>query len=58
MAIYGAEAKEACGTDHIYDELEAGFEGKIHAMKLLWQQKFQEEDWGFLLVDARNSFNE
>ena len=26
-------------------------------MQLLWQQHVQEEDWGFLLIDARNSFN-
>ena len=27
-------------------------------MQLLWKQHLQEEDWGFLLIDAYNSFNE
>ena len=27
-------------------------------MHLLWAQHSQEEDWGFLLIDARNAFNE
>ena len=27
-------------------------------MRLLWAQQSQEEDWGFLLVGARNAFNE
>ena len=27
-------------------------------MRLLWSQNSQEEDWGFLLIDARNAFNE
>ena len=27
-------------------------------MRLLCKQHYQEEDWGFLLIDARNAFNE
>ena len=27
-------------------------------MSLIWAQHSQEEDWGFLLIDARNDFNE
>ena len=38
--------------------MEASIEGGIHAMQLLCQQHPQEEDWGFLLVDAQNKFNE
>ena len=38
--------------------MEAGLGGVIHVVWLLWQQHSQEEDWGFLLIDARNSFNE
>ena len=32
--------------------------GAIHAARLQWAQISQEEDWGFLLIDARNAFNE
>jgi hypothetical protein len=38
--------------------LEAGIKGGIHAIVELWQQHKEEEEWGFLLVDASNAFNE
>ncbi len=37
--------------------LQAGIEGGIHAIRTLWEQCEFEENWGFLLVDARNAFN-
>ena len=27
-------------------------------MRVLWEEHQTEEDWGFLLIDARNAFNE
>ena len=33
-------------------------EGAIHAMRILFEEHRKEEDWGFLLIDARNAFNE
>ena len=27
-------------------------------MRLLWKQHSQEEEWGFLIIDVRNAFNE
>ena len=54
----GQEAKAACGTDQLACGVEAGIEGAIHAACLQWAQHSQEEDWGFLLIDARNTFNE
>ena len=32
--------------------------GRIHAMRVLWEEHRKEEDWRFLLIDARNAFNE
>ena len=32
--------------------------GGIHAMRLIWAHNSQKEDWGFLLIDAWNAFNE
>ena len=58
LAVMGAEAKEACRTEQLCEGLEYGTEGGIHAVRLLWQHHNQEEDWGFLLIDARNAFNE
>ena len=38
--------------------LEAGIEGAIHVMRVLWEEHKKEEDWGFLLIEACNAFNE
>ena len=27
-------------------------------MRLLWAKNYHEDDWGFLIIDARNEFNE
>ena len=32
-------------------------EGGINVTRLLWKKNSQEEDWGFLLIDAGNGFN-
>ena len=58
LKIAGSEAKEACGTDQLCAGLEAAIEGGIHATKEWWDVHRQEEDYGFLLIDARNAFNE
>ena len=57
LVVTGAEEKEACGMEQICVGLEAGIEGGIHAVRLLWKQHSQEEEWGFLLIDARNASN-
>ena len=54
----GLDSKEACGADQLCSGLEANIEGEVHAVRLLWQQHVQEEDWGSLLIDACNLFNE
>ena len=58
LVVTREEAKEACGTEQICGGLEVGIEGGVHAVRLLWQQHAQEEDWGFLLIDMHNVFNE
>ena len=50
--------KAACGKEHLAGGVEAGIEGGIHAMLLIWAQKSREEDWVFLLIDSHNEFNE
>ena len=54
----GTEAKAACGTTQLAGEVETGIEGAIHAMRVLWEEHTLEEGWGFLFIDARNTFNE
>jgi hypothetical protein len=58
LLVSGCNAKERCGIDQLCAGLEAGIEGGIHAIDELWRQHEEEEEWGFLLVDAANAFNE
>ena len=56
--LTGKEVKATCRTDQLAGCVESGIEGGIHAMRVLWEEHFQEEDWGFLLIYTRNPFNE
>ena len=38
--------------------MEEGIEVAIHEMRVPWEEHSLEEEWGFLLVDAWNAFNE
>ncbi len=58
LLVSGCDAKERCGIDQLCAGLEAGMEGGIHAIDKLWKQNKEEEEWGFLLIDASNAFNE
>ena len=58
VRVAGQEDKAACGTKQLAGGVEVGIEGAIHAARLQWTQNSQEEEWGFLLIDARNVFNE
>ena len=58
LKVAGPEAKSTCGTTQIAGSLEAKIEGAIHAMGVLFEEHRKEEDWGFLLIDAHNAFNE
>jgi hypothetical protein len=54
----GRDAKELCGIDQLCAGLEANIKGGIHAIDELWKQRKEEEEWGFLLIDASNAFDE
>ena len=58
LCVTGQEAKASCATEQLAGGVEAGIYGEIHAMRLMWHQHSQEDDWGFLLIDAHNAFNE
>jgi hypothetical protein len=58
LLVAGAEAKEDWGIDQLCAGLEAGIEGGIHAMQALQDLHETEGNWGFLLIDASNAFNE
>ena len=56
--VTGKEAKAPCGIEQQARGVEAGIEGVIHAMHVLWQEHSQEDDRGFFIIDERNAFNE
>jgi hypothetical protein len=58
LKVAGKDAKETCGIDQLCAGLESGIEGAIHAMNHMWELHSMEEEWGFLLIDASNAFNE
>ena len=41
LKVMGQESKADCGTYHLSGGVEAGIEGGIHAMRLLWAQHSQ-----------------
>ena len=44
LKVAGPEAKAACGTTQLAGGLEAGVEGVIHAMRVLFDEHRKEED--------------
>jgi hypothetical protein len=44
--------------DRLCSGLQGGIEAAIHAMQDIWDFRYMEEEWGFLLIDAKNAFNE
>ena len=57
LKVAGTEAKEECGSDQLCAGLEAGINGAVHAVRAMWKATEDNEEWGFLLVDAANAFN-
>ena len=58
MAVAGPSATEAAGAANLAAGLPAGIEGAIHAAHQAWDAHSDDDNFGFLLIDARNAFNE
>ena len=54
LRVAGPKAKGACGTMQIAGGLEAGIEGAIHAMRVLWEEHKHEKDWVFLVIGVQH----
>ena len=52
LRVAGPEEKSAYRTTKLAGGVEAGIEGAIHAMHVLWEEHNQEEDWVFLLIES------
>ena len=57
LRMTGMEAKAACGITQLSGGVEAGIEGAIPAIRVLWEKHALEEDWGFILIEVQNAFN-
>ena len=51
------EATIACQDEQLCAGLKAGIDGAIHGVQALWDENSTTEEWGFFLVDAKNTFN-
>ena len=47
-----------CQDDKICAGLKAGVDGAVHGVQAIWDENLTMEDLIFLLVDAKNAFNE
>ena len=44
----------ACQYDQLCAGLKVGIDDAIHGVQALWDENLTTEEWGFLLVDAKN----
>ena len=59
LLVAGKGATRACGTDQLCSGLEAGIEGREHHPRSMWDAHVDDDQlWGILMIDARNTFNE
>ena len=58
ILVTGDDTTEACGSEQLCAGLKAGIEGGVHAASAFWDENAKKEDTGFLLIDAKNAFNE
>ena len=48
----------ACQNEQMCSVLKAEIDDVINWVQALWDKNASTEEWGFLLVDAKNTFNE
>ena len=58
LKVTGTEATTAGQDDPLCDGLKAGIDDAIHGVQALWDENLSTEEWGFILVDAKNAFND
>ena len=53
-----SEATHTCKDDQIYALFGVGICRAVHRFQYIWDANSIEENWGFLIVDTKNAFNE
>ena len=54
----GPEATNVFQDDQLCDGLNLVSDGAIHGVQYIWDANSPTEDWGLLLLDAKNAFSE
>ena len=57
MKVTGPESTTVCQDDQLCDVLKAGTDGAVHGVQDIWDDNFSTYDWVFLIVGAKNDFN-
>ena len=58
IKVPGPEATMACQDEQLCAGLKAGINGAVHGVQAIWGENLTTTDWWFLLVNAKNTFNE
>ena len=58
LKVTGTRSTNTCQDDHICDGSKAGIDGAVHGIQYILDANLYTENWDFLLVYAKNAFNE
>jgi hypothetical protein len=58
LGVTDREIAAACKAYTVCAGLQGCIKAAIHAMEAIWDYHHIEEEWGLLLIDANNAFNE
>ena len=58
LRVMVPETTSTCQDYQLCVGLKAGIDSNVHRVQAIWDTKSTREDWGFLLVDPKNAFNE
>ena len=57
LKVTGPKVTMACQDDHLFAGLKVGIDGAVHGVQAIWDENLTTDNWGFLLVYAKNAFN-
>ena len=57
IKVTGPEVTMKCQDDHMCDGLKTGIDCAIHGVQAPWNKNSSKEEWGILLLDAKNAIN-
>ena len=58
LRLTGPEYTMVCQYDQICAGRKTGIDGAVHEVQYICDQNLTMEDWEFLLIDAKNAFND